>query len=274
MKVRIALYCLLGAIPLLAGALGTGGLGWWWLSGIFLAASLVPVAGFGPRGVLRQLGIITPILMVITVVCTCSEAFLFLPTPEMQQHPFRLVLGAAVIYLMAAVSLAIAASVLKLSSVTPENRTFRSLPGTLAMLLLSGVAYAVYYYVFGGITFQLFTKGYYPDAIKVVEKLGLWFWGIQIARGMLMAIAVLPLIRTLRLPRWETAIAAGIVVWVAGGLAPLLLPNPQMSMAQRMIHVVEIFTQNFPLGVTAALLLRRKEIPERAPVTMTAAAKS
>jgi hypothetical protein len=32
-----------------------------------------------------------------------------------------------------------------------------------------------------------------------------------------------------------------------------------MGPAQRMIHVVEIFTQNAPLGITAALLLRPKK---------------
>ena len=46
MKPRVALYWLLGGLPLSVGALGTGHFGWWWLSGILLAMSFVPVARF------------------------------------------------------------------------------------------------------------------------------------------------------------------------------------------------------------------------------------
>lgn len=53
MKARIALYCVLGGLPLLFGALGTGGFQWWWLSGVVLAAAFVPVALFGPREALE-----------------------------------------------------------------------------------------------------------------------------------------------------------------------------------------------------------------------------
>jgi len=47
-------------------------------------------------------------------------------------------------------------------------------------------------------------------------------------------------------------------LWSAGGLAPLLMPNELMGATQRMIHVVEILTQNAPLGIVAGLLLRPK----------------
>ena len=47
--------------------------------------------------------------------------------------------------------------------------------------------------------------------------------------------------------------------------SPLLIPNPFMGFAQRMIYVVEIFTQNFARGVTLALLLRRKDKPMPVP---------
>src|SRR5438046_2072365 len=82
--------------------------------------------------------------------------------------------------------------------------------------------------VFGAITYQFFTKGYYPDAPQLVARLGLWFWVIQIGRGTLMTLAVLPVIRTLRMSRVQAAFAVGLLVWVAGGAAPLLLPNPLM----------------------------------------------
>jgi hypothetical protein len=57
--------------------------------------------------------------------------------------------------------------------------------------------------------------------------------------------------------RWHAALVVGLIVWIAGGAAPLLVPNAFMGTTQRFIHIVEIFTQNFSLGVTAVLLLRR-----------------
>ena len=259
MKARIALYCVLGGLPLLFGALGMGGFQWWWLSGIVLAAAFVPVALFGPREVLGHFGTIGFALLMITVLCTWSEALIFMPVADLQQHPFRALLGSAGLYLLVAALLTTLARSLKLIRESTASVQHRGPAVAALMVLLSGLAYAFYYLVFGAITYQFFTKGYYPEATKIVEKLGLWFWAIQIGRGVMMTLAVVPIIYTLRMRRWQTAIAVGTVIWVAGGLAPLLPPNPYMGATQRFIHIVEIFTQNFSLGVTAALLLRRKE---------------
>ena len=135
----------------------------------------------------------------------------------------------------------------------------RSPAGTMAGVAVCGVAYVVYYLIFGGMTYRFFTKGYDLEAAQIAANLGLWFWAIQFARGVLMTVAVLPVIYTLRRNRGQVAIAAGIIIWVAGGLAPLLMPNPFMGTTQRMIHIVETLTQNASLGITAALLLRRRQ---------------
>ena len=81
---------------------------------------------------------------------------------------------------------------------------------------------------------------------------------IELARGILMTLAALPIIYTLRMRRWPAALAVGALLWIVGGAAPLLVPNAFMIPAQRFIHMVEILTQNMPLGITAALLLRPK----------------
>ena len=75
-----------------------------------------------------------------------------------------------------------------------------------------------------------------------------------------MTLAIVPAIYTLRLGRWQTAICAGLLLWVAGGLSLLLVPNELMTGTQRFIHIIEIFTQAFTLGVTAGLLLRPKRL--------------
>jgi hypothetical protein len=126
------------------------------------------------------------------------------------------------------------------------------------MVGLSGLAYVAYYLISGSITYQFFTRQYYPDAPKLVSELGWWFWGIELARGILMTLAVLPIIYTLRMRRWPAALAVGALLWIVGGAGPLLVPNALMTPAQRYIHIVEILTQNASLGITAALLLRPK----------------
>ena len=262
MKLRAALYCLLGGLPLTIPALGAGHFIWWWLSGILFAASFVPAALFGPRRISGQFGVIVPVFLIVTALCTWSEALIFVP--GYGQRATGDLSGSALMYLIAAVVLALLASLLKLSKPGEPALPHRSSVSAVFLILLLGFAYLIYYLIFGSITYQFFTKGYYPEATQAVARLGLWFWGIQLARGVLMTLAVVPIIYTLRMKRWHAAIAVGSIIWICGGAGPLLLPNAFMGTTQRLIHTVEIFTQNFPLGVTAVLLLRSKSLPHEA----------
>jgi hypothetical protein len=259
MKLRVALYCLLGGLPLAIAALGAGHFVWWWLSGILFAASLVPVALFGPRKAAGQFGAIIPVFFIVTALCTWSEALIFVPGHS--QRAIRDLSGSIFMYSIAAVVLALLASLLKLSKPGEPAISYRPSVSTVFLILLSGLAYVIYYLIFGAITYQFFTKAYYPEATQVVARLGLWFWGIQVARGVLMTLAVVPIIYTLRMKRWHAAIAVGSIIWICGGPALLLAPNDFMGATLRLIDTVEIFTQNFPLGVTAVLLLRPKPVP-------------
>lgn len=256
MKWRVVLYCLFGGLPLTVAALGAGHFALWWISGILFAASFVPVALFGPRTVLGQFAVIAPALLIVTALCTWSEALIFAPDPRFKQHATNFLFGSILTFTILAAVLALLGWLLKLFIYPRLVVPHRSLAVAPVMVLLSGLAYLLYYLVFGAITYQFFTKGYLPEAEHIARQLGLWFWGIQLARGVLMTLAVVPLIYTLRMKRWHAAIVVGLLIWIIGGLAPLVVPNPLMGAMQRMIHIVEIFTQNFSLGVTAVLLLR------------------
>jgi hypothetical protein len=265
MRLRVLLYCVLGGLPLTIAALGAGHFAWWWLSGILIAASFVPVVLFGPRTALGEFAAIALALLVIGVLCIWSEGLIFVP--NFSQHAVRDLFGSIVMYGILAVALAILAYLLKLSKPVDLTVLHRSFAAGIVMVLLSGLAYVLYYLVFGAITYQFFTKGYFPQAELAVARLGTWFWFIQLARGVLMTLSVLPIIYTLRMKRWHVALAVGSIIWIAGGLAPLVVPNPLMGARQRTIHIVEIFTQNFSLGVTAVLLLRPRSAPGAAPAT-------
>jgi hypothetical protein len=254
MTMRIVLYCLLGGLSLTIVAAGAGHFGWWWLSGVVLSAAFVPVARFGPQRWWMQFGVILPCLFVVGSLCTESEVWVFFPA--LRGGVGRDVAGGFVMYLIVALALASLAKLLRLtdgSDVPPEPRAFWAAAG---MVLLSGFAYVVYYLIFGSITYTMFTRQYYPEGAAIARNLGLTFWLIQLARGIVMTLSVVPAIYTLRMRRWTAAIAIGVLVWVVGGAAPLLVPNGLMGSMQRFIHIVEILTQNVALGITAVLLLR------------------
>jgi hypothetical protein len=263
MKSRVVLYCALGGLPMLIAAMGAGHFGGWWISGVVLAASFVPVALFGPRSGLGQFGVIAPVLAIITVLCTWSEALIF--ATGFREQAARNLIGALVMYFIVAAVLAVLAPVLKLPRAAGDAGEHRSVASTIALVAVCGIAYVVYYLIFGSITYQYFTKGYYPEAVHIAQAMGIGFWVLEFGRGVLMTVAVIPVIYTLRMSRWQTAIAIGILIWVAGGLAPLLTPNAFLGTTQRIIHGFEILSQNAPLGVTAGLLLRPKPTAASAP---------
>ena len=272
MKWRVVLYCLVGGLSLTIAALGAGHFPWFWLSGILMAGAFVPVALFGPRTALGQFAVIAPVLLIVTLLCTWSEAVLFFP--QYSRRATEDLLGGMVMYGSLAVVLALLAWLLRLSKPTELSVPHRSILGSALMTLCSGLSYVLYYLVFGAITYQFFTKSYYPEGPQIVARLGVWlFWGIQLSRGVLMTLAVLPVILTLRMRRWHAAIVVGLLIWIVGGLALLVVPNELMGGAQRLIHAVEIFTQNVPLGVTAVFLLRprSKRIPAGVSVASSAA---
>ncbi len=258
MKLRMGLFCLLVGLCFTVSALGAGHFGWFWLDGAVTAAALLPVVRFGPRHPAAQFGAILLALVVIGLVCTMSEGVLFYPEMKAQLVPS--LLGGTMVYLLVAAVMVGLSKWLNLTS--PEDRPIphRSPAKAVLMVLLAGFSYLIYYEVFGAITFQFFTKQYYPHAAEQAMALGIWFPIYQLARGTAMTLAALPIVYTLRLPRWQAALAVGLLVWIVGGGAPLLVPNGVMVTAQRYIHIVEIFTQNFSLGATAVWLLRPKKL--------------
>jgi hypothetical protein len=257
MMMRIILYCLLGGLSLTIAAAGAGHFGWWWLSGVLLSAAFVPVVRFGPRRWPTRFATILLPLFVVGSLCMESEVMVFFP--GLREVAQRDLPGAFAMYLIAALVLALLPSFLKLADLSGSPPEMWSPWIAGGMVLLSGVAYVIYYLIFGWITYAMFTRQYYPEAQNIVQSLGYRFWLIELARGILMTLSALPAIFTLRMRRWPSAIAVGVLLWVVGGAAPLLVPNELMGAAQRYIHIVEILTQNAALGITAVLLLRPRE---------------
>jgi hypothetical protein len=182
----------------------------------------------------------------------------------------RDLMGGATMYLITAGVLVALAKLLRLREPEAQAVAHRRLAMAIPAVLAAGASYVVYYFIFGAIAYQFFTKQYYPHAAEQVAALGQGFWVYQWGRGTLMVLAVLPIIYSLRLPRWQAALAVGLMVWIVGGGAALLVPNSMMIAAQRYIHIVEIMTQNVSLGITAVWLLRPRTALEKAQPVRTA----
>lgn len=253
----MVLFCVIGGAFFTVSGIQSGHMGSWFLAGIVISAALLPVARFGPRGVFEQFGAIALALVVVGIWCTVSEAALFFPESRAQLG--RTVAGGTGFFIVAAAWLAALGWVLKLNKPSDQGVETRSAVGEAGLVLVAGASYVVYYYIFGALAFNLYTRQFYPHAAEQVAVLGGWFPVYQWGRGLLMTLAVLPMIATLRMKRWQAALAMGIIVWIVGGGAPLLVPNGVMGVAQRWAHILEIFTQNFSLGLTAVWLLRRRD---------------
>jgi len=231
MTLRRVLYVALGGLLFTLPALKVGRFGLWWLYGVLTVASLLPVVCFGPRRALTLFAAIAPPLVVVQLVCTVVEAMFF--RPELKAELMRDLTGGSIQFLILAAALVGLAKVMKLTVMETPSVEYHRATVAIPMVLLAALSYVIYYRIFGGITYEFFTKQYYPHGQEAAAAIGLWFWGFELARGLLMVLAMLPIIYSLGLPRWQAAVAAGAILWIVGGGAILLVPSDLMVTRQR-----------------------------------------
>ena len=130
----------------------------------------------------------------------------------------------------------------------------RSWPSWLWRVAAAAAIYFALYFVIGGLNYTLVTRPYYEThagglTIPPAQTVFLY----EPFRGLLMAVSVLPLIIALRMPARRAAVIAGLLLFVVGGVVPLL-PQTALPLYLRLASLWEIFGQNFLLGVACAYL--------------------
>ena len=188
MIVRVILYCLLGGAAFMLPALGAGHAPWWWLSGVLVTAAFVPVVLFGPKTALGQFCVIFPVLFLVSVLTTWSEAVIFIKSPLIQEHAVANLIYDTIGHLIAAVVLAVLWKILKLTQPSAATILRPPLMKAVGLIALCAFVYVACYLVFGSITYQFFTKKYYPGGAAIAESMGIWFWLIEIGRGLLITL--------------------------------------------------------------------------------------
>ena len=77
---------------------------------------------------------------------------------------------------------------------------------------------------------------------------------LQLVRGALFVAFVVPLLRSMRVTRWQAAVAMAVMIPLVHGVAPLIPPNPFMPDYVRYAHMIEIGWSNFVLGLLIGFL--------------------
>lgn len=121
----------------------------------------------------------------------------------------------------------------------------RSLFGQVWRIALCAVIYVVLYFA-AGIAVYPFVRSYYETTGQVPNPELLPV--LQLVRGALYVVVLLPLVRGLAAGRLESAFATALFVPVFAGVAALLLPNPILPDDIRPFHLVEIGVSNFVYG--------------------------
>lgn len=229
------------------------------LSGFLIGATLGPLAARLYASRLRS-GVIYATVLFLNMASVVIEGHFFAPG----LLPASLVPRLLVLHAFSALVTAMAMSFL-FPARQPAGETTASRRPPLARIArfaLSAAAYLLFYYGFGAINYALVTGPYYASHPALAVPPAGTVLLVASLRSVLILLSLLPLIAALRLPRGQMARWCGGVLFVVGGVLPLLLQTGSLPPLLLAASGVEIFFQNFLTGVVAALLLGR---PQAAP---------
>ena len=145
--------------------------------------------------------------------------------------------------------------------------------GWLWRIVVVGLAYFVFYFVFGAANAFLYTLNFYknnPQYGLSLPPAGLIF-AAQLLRGPLFALGALFLAQAVRVPRRQLGLWLGILLFVVGGVGPYVeITFRTMPLGFNLATMTEVFLQNFLTGLVAAALLGIPGAAARAPRGLTA----
>jgi hypothetical protein len=137
----------------------------------------------------------------------------------------------------------------------------RSWWGWAWRVLVVGLAYFIFYFIFGATNALLYTKAFYENHSQYglsLPPVGMIFLA-QLIRGPLFGIGSMVIVRATSAPRRQLAVWLGFLLFMIGGVAPYLeVTLRTMPIGFNLATLTEIFFQNFLTGVVAALLFKSK----------------
>lgn len=187
----------------------------------------------------------TTLVAFVSVAAVMIEGSAFAPAlSPIDQLRVGLVLQLGVCLAAAAVATAGTPAV-KTAPASAHRAGLRLVVGVVA----ATVTYVVAYLVTGAVTYLLVTGPYYEShAGGLTTPAPPVVLAVAVVEGAMLTLATVPMARLLPGPRASRALACGLVLWLLGGLVPLLqaaaLPD-----VLRVASAVEILFQKVPLGM-------------------------
>ena len=122
--------------------------------------------------------------------------------------------------------------------------------------LASAMSYLVFYFVIGGLNYQLVTKPYYESHAGglTVPAVGTVLI-IESIRGLMIVFSVFLFLLSVRGTRRQLMVNTGWLLFAIGGIIPLIWQIGTLPLFLLVASGVEIFFQNFLTGVVAARLM-------------------
>ncbi|HLO18398.1 MAG TPA: hypothetical protein VK206_26430 [Anaerolineales bacterium] len=122
--------------------------------------------------------------------------------------------------------------------------------------IASAMSYLVFYFVIGGLNYQLVTKPYYESHVGglTIPAPGIVFI-VESIRGLLIVFSVFLFLLSARGTRRQLMVSTGWLLFAIGGIIPLILQIGTLPLFLLIASAMEIFFQNFLTGVMAAMLL-------------------
>lgn len=122
--------------------------------------------------------------------------------------------------------------------------------------IASAMSYLVFYFVFGGLNYQLVTKPYYethaggltvpaPEIVFIIESI----------RSLIIVFSVFLFLLSIRGTRRQLLVGTGWLLFAIGGIIPLIWQIGTLPLFLLVASALEIFFQNFLTGMVAARLM-------------------
>jgi hypothetical protein len=228
----------------------------WMLAGLLICTALAP---FILRSTWSKLDTVLAVWAAIVFVRTLGlgiEGYLFKPTQA------TVAIIAALVGIL--ISLLVAWLLVRLllpskSVVAGGAGGARPWWGWLWRVLLVGLAYFVFYFVFGATNALLYTRTFYENNPQygLVLPAPATIFLAELIRGPLFGLGSLFVARSASMTRRQSGVALGLLLFVLGGLAPYLETTFRtMPLGFNLATMLELFLQNFLTGLVAARLYK------------------
>jgi hypothetical protein len=122
--------------------------------------------------------------------------------------------------------------------------------------IASAMSYLLFYFVFGGLNYQLVTKPYYEShagGLTVPAPEVVFF--IESIRSLIIVFSIFLFLLSVRGTRRQLMVSTGWLLFAIGGIIPLVWQIGTLPFFLLVASIMEIFFQNFLTGAVAARLM-------------------